>query len=54
MCISRVVLINTVKVLMITAKLAALGLPKVKIFGNKCYDVITFVHGVTRKTLSRD
>ena len=36
-----------VAILMMSAKLATLGLPKVKLFRNKCYDVITSFHNVT-------
>ena len=39
---------------MMSAKLATLGLLKIKIFWNKGYDVITSVYGVTNKVLSRD
>ena len=37
-----------------SAKLATLGLLKIKVFRNKGYDVITFVCDVTNKILSRD
>ena len=37
-----------------SAKLAALGLLKMKLFSNKGYDVIISVHNVTHKILSRD
>ena len=40
--------------LMMSAKLATLGLPKIKVFWNKGYDVITSVYDVTNKILSRD
>ena len=43
-----------VTVLMISAKLATLGLLKIKVFRNKGYDVITSAHDVTNKILSRD
>ena len=36
-----------VAILMMSAKLATLGLLKIKIFQNKGYDVISFIHGVT-------
>ena len=39
---------------MMSAKLATLGLLKIKIFWNKGYDVITSVYGVTNKVLSCD
>ena len=37
-----------------SAKLAAQGLLKMKLFSNKGYDVIISVHDVTHKILSRD
>ena len=49
-----VFLTNMIAILMITAKLANLGLLKVKLFRNKGYDVIIFVHNVTIKISSRD
>ena len=36
-----------VAILVIPAKLATLGLFKIKLFQNKGYDIITFVHDVT-------
>ena len=45
---------NMIAILMITAKLANLGLLKVKLFRNKGYDVIIFVYDVTIKISSRD
>ena len=42
-----------VKILMISAKMATLGLFKIKVFWNKGYDIIS-VHDVTDKILSRD
>ena len=39
---------------MMSAKLAALGLLKMKLFSNKDYDVIISVHYVTNKILSFD
>ena len=39
---------------MMSAKLATVGLLKIKAFWNKGYDVITFVCDVTSKILSRD
>ena len=50
----KIVLINMVKIFMMSAKMAALGLLKVKVFWNKGYDVIISVHDVTNKILSRD
>ena len=49
-----VFLTNMIAILMITAKLANLGLLKVKLFRNKGYDVIIFVYDVTIKISSRD
>ena len=46
-------LINMVAIL-ISAKLATLGLLKIKVFWNEGSDVITFVQDVTNKVLSRD
>ena len=40
-----------VTILMISTKIATLGLLKIKVLWNKVYDVIIFVHGVTNKTL---
>ena len=37
-----------------SAKLAALGLLKMKLFSNKGYDVIISVHNFTHEILSRD
>ena len=39
---------------MIPAKMATPGLLKTTVFWNKVYDVITSVHDVTNKILSRD
>ena len=39
---------------MVSAKIATLGLLKIKVFGNKGNDVIIFVHDITNKVLSRD
>ena len=46
---SRVFLINVFSILMMSAKLAALGLLKLKVFWNKGYSVIISVHDVTKK-----
>ena len=43
-----------VTILMMSAKLATLGLLKKIVFWNKGYDVIISVHDVTSKTLSPD
>ena len=47
-------LINIVKVLMISAKMATPVLLKIKIFKNDGYDVIIIDYHVTNKILSRD
>ena len=39
---------------MMPAKMATLGLLKIKIFSNKGYDVIMSVHEVSNKILSHD
>ena len=49
----RVVSIIVVEIMMMSAKLASLGLLKIKVFGNKGYDVINYVHDVSNKILSR-
>ena len=41
-------------ILMMSAKMATLGLLKIKVFRNKGYDVITSVYDVVNKNLSRD
>ena len=43
-----------VAILMMSAKLATLGLPKINVFGKKGYGVIISVIGVTNKILSLD
>ena len=43
-----------VAILMMSAKLETLGLLKKKVFWNKGYDVIIFVHDVTNIILLRD
>ena len=43
-----------VAILMMSAKMATLGLLKIKIFWNKGYDVIIYVHDVTNQILSRE
>ena len=43
-----------VTILMTSAKKATPGLLKIKIFLNKSYDVIIFVHNLTNKIFSRD
>ena len=39
---------------MVSAKMAILGLLKIKLFSNKGYGVIISVHDVTTKIFSRD
>ena len=41
-----------VAIFKMSAKLATLGLLKIKVFSNKGYDVIIFIHGVSNKILS--
>ena len=41
-------------ILIISAKMAILGLLKIKVLWDKGYDVIIHVHDVTHKVLSRD
>ena len=48
----RIVLINMVKILMMSAKMANPGLLKTKIFWKKTYDVIISAHDVTNTILS--
>ena len=43
-----------VTILMMSAKVATLGLLKTKVFRNKDYDVINSVYDVINKNLSRD
>ena len=43
-----------VTILMISAKMAVLGLLKIKVFREKGYDVIIYVHDVTNNISSRD
>ena len=43
-----------VTILMMSAKLASLGLLKIKTFQNKCYDLIIPDYDVTNKILERD
>ena len=47
-------LINMVVILMVSAKLATLGLLKIKVFWNKGYHVIIVVHDFSSKIFSRD
>ena len=50
----KFVLAGIVPILMMSKKLAALGLLETKIFQNKGYDVIISVHDVNNNILSRD
>ena len=50
----KIVLIKKVTILMMPAKMATPGLLKIKVFWNKGYDVIIYVHDVTNKILSGD
>ena len=50
----KVVLINIIAISMMSAKLTALVLLKIKVFFNKGYDVIISDHYVTNKILSLD
>ena len=43
-----------VAILMMSAKMATLGLFKIKVFRKKGYDVIIFVHDVNKQILSGD
>ena len=43
-----------VTILMMSAKIAILGLLKIKVVWNKGYDVINYVYDVTNEILSRD
>ena len=43
-----------ITILMMAAKMATLGLLKIKVLWNKVYDVIISVHDVTNKISSRD
>ena len=50
----KIVLIEKVAVLVMSAKMAPPGLLKLKTFWKKGYDVIIYVHDVTSKILSCD
>ena len=50
----KVVLINTVAILITWVKWATLRLLKTKVFWNKGYNVMIFFHDVINKILSRD
>ena len=47
-------LINIVAILVMSAKMATLGILKIKLFWNKVYNVIIYVDDVTNQILSRD
>ena len=50
----KIVLINMVTILMMSAKMATPGFPKTNVFWNKGYDVIIYVYDATNKILSGD
>ena len=50
----KIVLINMVKILLVSAKMATLGLLKKKVFWNKGYDVIICMHDVANKISLHD
>ena len=50
----KIVLVNMVIILMMSAKMATPGFRKIKVFWKKGYDVIIFTNGVPNKTLLRD
>ena len=45
----KVVLINMVAILMMSAKLATLGLLKIKVFSKKNYDVIIYTYDISNQ-----
>ena len=51
---SKIVLINMVTILMMSAKMVTLGLLKIKVFWNKGRDVIISVHDFINKLSSRE
>ena len=51
---SKILLINMVTILMLSAKMATQDLLKIKVFLIKSYDVIIYANDVTNKCLSRD
>ena len=51
---SKIFLINLDIILMMSAKMATLGLLKITVFWNRGYDVIISVNDATNKSLSRD
>ena len=50
---SRVILVNVIELLIMSAKVATLDLLKKSNFWNKKYDVINSVYDITNKILSR-
>ena len=50
----KIYLINMVAILMMSAKMATLGLLKIKVCWNKGYEVKSYVHDVTNQFLLRD
>ena len=50
----KVALISVVTILMMSAKFATLSLLNIKIFSDKGYDFIIFVHNVTHQVFSRN
>ena len=50
----KTVLVDSVTILMISAKIVTLALLKIKVFSNNSYDVIISGHGVANITLSCD
>ena len=50
----KIVLIKKVAILMMSAKVATPGLLKIRVFWNKGYNVIIYVHEITNKILSHD
>ena len=50
----RIVLINMVKTLTMSATMATLGLLEIKLLWNKVYDVIIAVYDITKKVFLHD
>ena len=50
----KILLIKIVMILKMSAKLAALGLLRIRLFRNERYDVIIYDHDVNSKILSRE
>ena len=50
----KIVFINTIPILMMSAKKATLGFLKLRVFWSKDYNVTISVHAVTNQILSRD